>query len=184
MTPLPVLSAAGLTLFPLSPNEINRGYIGWLNDPRVTRYTEVSGLQTEQTVREYIVRELADSRSALWGISVKGRHIGNIRLSDIHLHHGRATIAILVGDVTEHGRGYGAAAIRIVTAHALGDLGLRKLTAGIYEPNLASRRAFEKAGFTLEARLTRHALFEGNPIDVLIYSVFRGSTQHRSVSPP
>ena len=54
-------------------------------------------------------------------------------------------------------------------------MGLHKLSAGIYGPNVASLRAFERAGFRVEAVLHGHASHNGNYIDVIQLARFADS---------
>ena len=79
---------------------------------------------------------------------------------------------MIIGAKTDWGRGIGPAAIALAAAHAFDELDLAKLTAGVYADNPASIRAFEKAGFTEEARLRSHYLSDGAYVDGIIMARF------------
>ena len=108
------------------------------------------------------------ARSRLWRIVVDGAHIGNLRLSNIDMYHRRAYVALIIGSKDHRGRGVGTKAINLVAHYGFEELGLHKLCAGVYASNVASIRAFEKAGFVTEAVLKDHHFCEGRFVDGLL----------------
>lgn len=162
------LKLDAVRLVPAGAGHASARYAGWLNDPDVVRFTEVvPGGHDVASVARYIEASASAPDSALFAIEVGGHgHAGNLRLGGIDRKHGRATVALMVGEKTLWGRGIGTRAIRLASAFGFGTLGLRKLTAGIYAVNAASRTAFERAGFACEATLRRHAWFAGAAVDV------------------
>lgn len=173
MRDLPIISGRICRLAPLDLEDATDRYVGWLNDPDVTRFTEIRpGDATRNSVRAYIDANLADNAAALWRIDFEGAHVGNIRLSGITRHHGRATVALIIGERAARGRGLGADAIESLSLHAFATMGVRKLSAGILAGNAASAKAFRKAGYHHEATLTRHANFEGCETDVELFARF------------
>lgn len=165
------LKLGDVELFGLEPDDVTDEYVAWLNDPAVNRYLESRFVRhTLQTTRQF-VQAVADSRdSTLFGIRyAPGRqHVGNIKLGPVDWHHRRAEIGLLIGDRAVWGRGIAARAIELVTRHAFDGLGLFKVTAGCYASNVGSRRAFEKAGFVVEAIRRRHFLLDGVPEDAVL----------------
>ncbi len=169
-------SGNGVAIAPLLPEHVSQAYVGWLNDPELIRYTDVSPGATMDSVRTYVEAAVAAPNVAMWRILVEGSaHIGNIRLSNIRWMHRRAEVALMIGDRDYWGRGLGPEAIDLVSRHAFDELDLHKLIAGILEPNVGSRRAFEKAGFQIEAVLREHAVFEGALCDTLQMTRFAPS---------
>jgi RimJ/RimL family protein N-acetyltransferase len=81
------------------------------------------------------------------------RHIGNIWLWNIDARHRRAELRILIGSPGDHGRGAGTEAIRLLCEYAFERLNLHKVYAYVLGINERARRAFERAGFTLEGTL-------------------------------
>lgn len=162
----------GVVLAPLRVEDVTDTYVNWLNDPVVTRFTEVQpGNNTRDSVTAYVRQSLASADSAMWRVVVDGDvHVGNIRLSAIRWKHHRAEVALLIGSRTHWGKGIATRAIRSLSGYALGPMRLHKVVAGILIANVASRRAFEKAGYVLEARLRDQAFFEGAFCDSLLMS--------------
>ena len=169
------MSDGVVTLAPLCLNDVTDAYLSWLRDPDVIRFTEVYEPVDAMSLRAYIANTMAAPDAAMWRIEHESRHVGNIRLSGINCLHRRAAVALMIGEKAIWGRGVGSAAIDLLAKHAFSFLGLHKLAAGIYSVNVASRRAFEKAGFHREATLRDNALFEGSFIDVLLMARFAGA---------
>lgn len=171
----PVRRAASISLAPLEVEHVSNDYVGWLNDPLVTRYTEVAGAQTAASITEYVRKTVTAPDAAIWRIlDDEDVHVGNIRLSNVRWKYLRAEVAILIGRRDRWGRGIAAAAIELLAEHAFGRLALHKLSAGMLAPNSASRRAFEKAGFALEATLRDHARLDDAFCDVFVLARLAG----------
>lgn len=171
LNPTPRWSDAHIGLFPLTPALVSEDYIGWLRDPEVNRYLEVRFREQKRAdVETFVAAMAASERDLLLGISDLrlGRHVGNIRLGPIDRNHGLGEIGIMIGDRAAWGSGVGTAAIRRIADIARHELGLRKLSAGCYAANAGSRKAFEKAGFVVEAVRPAHALLDGAPEDQLL----------------
>jgi len=69
------------------------------------------------------------------------------------------------------GRGIATEAVRAVSRHAIDEHQLTRLFAIPFASNTASCRVLEKAGYTLEARLRRSAIKDGQIIDQLQYAL-------------
>ncbi|MBB4842417.1 RimJ/RimL family protein N-acetyltransferase/methionyl-tRNA formyltransferase [Paucibacter oligotrophus] len=151
------LRVDGLELRCLHEDEVGEAYLGWLNDPLVNQYLEVrhappgSVAELRQFVRDVNV----SPDNLLLGMFTQNgqHHIGNIKLGPINRLHRRAEIGIVCGDRAEWGKGYATTAIRLLSDFAEQHLDLQRLSAGCYAGNGGSLRAFQKAGFTLEATL-------------------------------
>lgn len=156
-----------VSLASFAVEHISPAYLAWLNDPDVMGFTEARFAEhTPESAEAYIRASAGDPNCRLWRIMVDGdRHVGNIRLSAIQWRHGRADVAIILGEKDVWGRGVASAAIGAAAAVAFAELGLHKLTAGMYGPNRGSIRAFEKAGFTIEARRPEHYRHDGRFVE-------------------
>jgi RimJ/RimL family protein N-acetyltransferase len=162
-------------LFLLEPDLVTETYVGWLNDSAVNQYLECRFAEaTLANTRSFVEDALASPATLFLGIRsiALGRHVGNIKLAPIDRNHGLGEIGILVGDRDAWGRGIASQAIGQLAAIAREELGLRKLTAGCYASNVGSVRAFEKAGFAIEARRPAHFLLRGVPEDIVLMARF------------
>lgn len=160
-----------LRLTMLSAADCGSPYLDWMNDPRVQRYLESRHVKHDRSGLERFVATCNESNDRLLlGIRPRtdGRHVGNVKLGPIDRPNARASVGIMIGDTSAVGRGYAAEALRVLADHAFATLGLGKLTAGAHAPNVASVRAFERAGFAVEAILPRHAVLDGERVDVVM----------------
>ncbi len=167
-----LLSDGDISLQRFQPEDVSERYVGWLNDPDVMGQTESrNGGHTLESSRAYVAASLADDRCRLWRIMhEQAGHVGNMRLSDIISFHRRADTAVIVGERTLWGANIASRAIRLAAKYAFDELGMLKLTAGMLATNTASIRAFEKAGYTVEARRPLHYRYG----DIWVDGVFMG----------
>lgn len=154
-----VLTTDRMTLRTLTAKDVNEEYVSWLNDPEVNRYMESRYTDHKyKDVIAYVERISNQPKHFLFGlfVSLGGRQIGNIKLDVTDFRHERGVIGLMIGDRNAWGRGYATEAIEAVTCYGFAQLGLQKISAGCYESNHGSKRAFEKAGFKVEGFLRSH----------------------------
>lgn len=159
----PIITAR-LQLRPLAVEDITPAYVAALNDPEVVRWTEAKHTQWDAArVARFVEQSNRDGISMLLGIFLAetGRHIGNLRLFNFHTAYRRAELSFIVFDKRQWSKGYATEAVRAVAAYAFEGLGLHRLHADYYEPNIASGRVFEKAGFEIEGVFRDHCLHDG-----------------------
>lgn len=144
-------------------------YLSWVNDQEITKYMAVGNFPlTIESLRAYVATHNT-GKSVLLGIYPKGQgnHIGNILLHMIDVQNRHGEIGILVGDRNYWGKGVATESIGLMARHAFDRLNLHKLYAGMIEGNEASKRAFEKVGFTIEGNLTQHFYLQGRYHDCI-----------------
>ena len=158
-------TSTSLQFFVLTETDVTLEYVNWLNDKEVNCYLESRFVShTVSSTRDFVASILKSETELLMGIrSIElGKHIGNIKLGPISQHHGTAEIGLLIGDRSAWGKGFATEAIQM-TIDIAKHLGLRKITAGCYESNIGSKRAFEKAGFVIECIRKSQFILKGNP---------------------
>jgi ribosomal-protein-alanine N-acetyltransferase len=170
----PRITTARLVLEPLAEAEVDRLYVGWLNDPEAMRFSNQRfHTHTEATQRAYVA-SFAGGPNLLLAVrrADDGRMIGSMT-AYVAVPHGTADIGLLVGERTLWGRGYGREAWSALMAYLLGAGGLRKVTAGAVRANAAMCAIMERTGMHLEAVRRRQELIDGVENDVLLYARFR-----------
>lgn len=166
----------GIFLKPLLSENVSKEYVDWMNDPEVTRYLESRDREyTLSELQRYVQQVNASPSNYLYGIFLmdSNQHIGNIKIGDIHPIHKFANLGLLIGEKKCWGRGFGTESIILATRIAFEEFGLQSLTAGIYSNNIASYRAFIKAGWEDVGRFKKYRLFEGKYIDQINIQVCR-----------
>ncbi len=149
----PTLTGEAVLIRALLPEDGNETYAGWMNDRGIVEYTESRfASHTPDDLKRYIQGVRNDPYSHMWAICnvVSGDHVGNIKLGPVNAHHQFGDIGLIIGERAAWGRGFATEAISLVCKFAFQQLRLHKVTASMYEENVGSRRAFEKAGFSVE----------------------------------
>ncbi len=165
-----------LVLRTLRTDDASGPYARWMSDAEVLRFLEVRHRPPldPAALQDFIAAANKDPATLLLGICLRedGRHIGNIKLGPCDRYNLRGDLGFLIGERTLRGRGLASEAISAVASHALGSLGLAKITAGCHRTNVASARALEKAGFVREATLRAHWRLAGVAEDGFLYARF------------
>ena len=163
------LETENLKLNTLREANADVSYLSWMQDPIVIQYLENRFEPVDQKSIEAFIKRMNESEdNLLLGIFIGDQHIGNIKLGPINPRHLRASIGLLVGEQEQWGKGFATEAISALTRYAFHTLGLHKVTAGCYEANLGSIRAFLKAGWGEEARLAKNSRCGGVWQDVVL----------------
>ncbi|MCB1460744.1 MAG: GNAT family N-acetyltransferase [Nitratireductor sp.] len=153
----------------LTVDDCTSDYVRWLNDPRVNRFLETRfSSQTLESVRSFVAEKADSSTEFLYGIFVgkEARHIGNIKLGPVRIHHLSAFISLFIGEEAWWGKGLASRSIYTLSRHAFTHSGLKKLHAGIYAANTASLHAFLKAGYRKEGLQRSQVAFGSKRDDV------------------
>ncbi|MBT3399320.1 MAG: GNAT family N-acetyltransferase [Rhodospirillaceae bacterium] len=161
------LSFGEIRLIPATTEICDGPYFDWMQDPDVLRHLEARfSDRSHEGLRAFVEGCIRNPDQHLFSIclAADGRHVGNVKLQ-VDSRHRRGDIGILIGDSTQRGRGLGVQAIESVCLYAFEALGLKKVTAGCYAPNLASIKAFTRAGFVIEATRPSHFVFENARVD-------------------
>jgi RimJ/RimL family protein N-acetyltransferase len=167
------LTTPRLRLRPFQSDDITAAYLGWLNDPEVTRFSNQRFRQhTAESSAAYLASFVGTANSFLLiEQSSKGRPIGTATVYRSP-QHGTADMGLMVGERNCWGQGYGREAWQAVLQALLQEPGMRKLTGGTARPNRAMVRIMEESGMELEAVRARQELIEGQPVDLLYYARF------------
>jgi ribosomal-protein-alanine N-acetyltransferase len=139
-------------------------YIKWLNSKKINQFLESRFTKhTQKDVENYIKQMNSNNDLLFFAIIRKDnqKHIGNIKLGPINKNHNLAEIGIMIGDEKSWGKGYASEAIKIISDLGFNLLKLHKITAGSYEENIGSIKAFLKAGFFIEGVRSRHFFSKG-----------------------
>ena len=169
------LQTKRLNLRMMSASDANDDYLGWIHDPAVNQFLEIRHSLPASTHELVGFIECVNNSpdSLLLGIFLResSRHIGNIKISPVITRHARAELGYLIGDRNSWGKGYASEAIREVARYGIEELGMAKITAGIYETNIGSARTLLKAGFSLEATIPSHVICDDRRIASQLYGL-------------
>lgn len=172
----PLLENRLIKMFPFSERDIGETYLGWLNDPVVTRFSNqrffrhtsdscieyLRGFNKTENLFLLIRRQSDDSR------------IGTMT-AYINKYHSTADIGLMIGDRSCWGMGFGQSAWNCLGEFLLYGLNIRKLTGGTLRGNLAMVSIMQKFGMTLEGVRREQEVVEGSLQDLVYYAKFSRS---------
>ena len=148
-----------LVLRPLEEVDADRLLEFW-NLPEVTRWV-LRPTRTSEELGESLRQAARNPDDHSLAILLDGVVIGSVslELTDGYVQPGgpARTVADLgyTLDPAYAGRGYATEAARAAVDHALGQLGVRRVTAGAFVDNVASVRVLEKLGMRREEHAVR-----------------------------
>ncbi len=172
----PLLVGKKLSLRPFEASDIGEEYLGWLNDPEVTRYLGVGREPvTLESVRRYVERFQHSTTDLLFAIIDRktNKHIGNVTLNHIHPIHRTADTGLMIGDKAFWGKGYAFETWTLLIDFAFTQLGLRKIIAGAVAGHEGSLLVLKRLGFRQEGVFRGEFFLDGIYLDTLRMGLFQ-----------
>ena len=139
-TGYPFLTGGRIYLRALSEQDAEGPYISWLNDASVCQGTSHHVFPyTYDDAIAYIKESNATHHRLALAVVTRGdnQHIGNIALNNIRYPDRVAELALVLGDCTMWGKGYGKEAARLICDHGFLVLNLHRIYCGTFAHNVA-----------------------------------------------
>ena len=147
-----------------------------INSKKIGRYTlNIPYPYKLEHARQWVKRNIENDGKKEKGernfvIDLDGQVIGSVGLSGIKGH--RAEIGYWLA--AEHwGCGITTAAVKMVTAYAIKELGLRRVYAYVAPANKASSGVLKNSGYKYEGLIRKHAMKHGKPVDLQLFAKTR-----------
>lgn len=147
--------------------------VKWLNDQTVTRFMQHAAYPATLLGCQKYNDDLYKAGGIHLAIMVGKKHIGNIALTNINQTFRSAEISVMIGDLTEQGKGYGQEAIKLVTDHAFRKMNMHRVGAGTAAKNGSSIGAFMAAGYTEEGVRRQAYYINGEYQDIVLLSILK-----------
>lgn len=169
----PSLTGKLVQLRPFTSEDISEAYLGWLNDPQVTRFSNQRFRRHDRTSSLAYLASFEGTDNLYMSMRrlTDDSAIGTMT-AYLSRHHGTVDVGIMVGDRRAWGKGYGQDGWNVMLDWLAGLENIRKITAGTAAPNIGMQRLMERSGMTLEARRIGQEIIEGKPEDILYYARF------------
>ena len=128
----------------------------------------VSSIQQEEWIKNY----RNDEKNIRLIIEEKecGKPLGMVMLTNIDYKNGHAEIHIKLSKDMQ-GKGFGMQAIKTMTGYAFDELRLHKIFSIVLSYNIASKKMFEKCGFSKDGTLREHTFKKGKYVDAVLFSI-------------
>lgn len=170
----PFLIGERLYLRPLELSDVDGDYPSWLNDPIVCAQNRHQTFPyTIEQAKAYIESVRGSQTDLVLAIVDKKMdlHIGNISLQAITLIHANAELAIIIGNTSYWGKGYGQEACSLMINHGFNALRLHRIYCYTSAANIAMQRICEACGMKKEG-VQREAFYKhGRFYDVIEYAI-------------
>lgn len=154
-------------------SDITENYIGWLNDPVVTQFSNQRfSTHSFESCHNYF-RSFQNSHNLFLKIQRTPDmvFIGTMT-TYFNPWHGTADVGILIGDRSSWGAGYGQDAWNTHLSWLSKIPFIRKITAGTMRPNRAMVLLMERSKMKLEATRIQQEVLDNSPQDLLYYCLF------------
>lgn len=153
-------SSERLHLIEFEEELLDANVLSWFQDPDLMRYytdsqTKITKERLFQAIREG--RSYKNNYTYFVVHSETNNIIGTIKLGPINKHHKISDLVALIGE-SGYGKGIGTEAIKLGVRLAFEKYDIRKLFGGMYENNIASIKAYTRAGWVVEGMLYGHYL--------------------------
>jgi len=160
----------------LNADDLEKGYLGWINDPEVNRFLAAGTMPTSASeLKEYYENITVSKKDIMFAIVIKktGKYIGNIKLGGIDWIDRRAHCGRMLGDRESWGKGYGTEALQLVIDYAFNTLNLNRVYNTIIADNIGAIKSCEKAGMLKEGTFPQFRFVNGEYKDVFQYGITR-----------
>lgn len=171
----PFICGEKIDLFPLSKELADGEYKNWFNDEKVCFFNghHHFPMLTDDLIN-YIESVHSNKSQLVLAIFAKdGRHIGNVSLQNIDYVSRSAEFAIIIGDRSSWGKGFGKEACGLILKHAFLSLNLNRISCGTSEENVGMQKIAFANGFQQEG-VRRKAMFNnGKYLDLIEYGLLK-----------
>lgn len=164
-----------LELIEFSKELLTVDELKWFDDPNLMKfYTNSKKKIRKNDLIESIENGKKTETSFTYFVKYKatGKLIGTMKLGPITKAHKISDLVALIGERGDYGKGIGTEAIKLGTKLAFKKHDIRKLFGGMYESNIASIKAYTRAGWVVEGVLNGHYLNEGKNENRILVGCF------------
>lgn len=158
-----------LRLRPLVHTDIDEEYCSWYDN--VDGHLDYFTGSGRSFTRESIIEDFQKgSDTGLWHYflalnAASGERIGNVKIGPIDLRNRTSDLVCLIGNRSYLGKGLAPQIIAQANVLAFETFDIRRLHGGMYATNVASIKAYTRAGWAIEAQMQGYYLRDGEQID-------------------
>jgi len=166
-----------LFLRSLDTTDIDDEFISWHqnDDGHLNFFTGSRRSFSHENLLEWIGHSKARDTHFYLISSDDGAKIGTIKIGPIDLVNKTSDLVCLIGNREYLGRGLAKEAIALGNKIAFEELDIRRLQGGMYESNVASIKAYTRAGWITEGRMKGYYWVDGKPMDRVCVACFNPS---------
>ena len=167
------IEGAFVRLKEFTANNITDGYLKWLNDPVVVKYSNQRFIKhTRQTSFEYF-ETFTNTSNLLLAVYLKDqdRYVGTMSVYISNIHE-TADIGIMIGDRSCWGNGVGSDAWITIMKWLLDIVKIRKITGGTLRCNVGMHRIMVNSGMLLDGVRIGQEIADEEVQDIMHFAKF------------
>ena len=166
----PTLTGDLVILRPLDESDYDAMKVA-MDDPEVARLTGSHGEIGEEQARQWMRtrKDQTDRLDLAILDKATGSVVGEAVLNDWDPDNQCCNFRILIGPAGQ-GRGLGTEATRLIVGYGLEEIGLHRISLGVYAFYPRAQRVYKKAGFVVEGRLRDALRWDGEWVDEIVMS--------------
>ncbi|MBF02178.1 MAG: GNAT family N-acetyltransferase [Flavobacterium sp.] len=156
-------------------HNINDTVMAWFDDEELMRfYSNSKNKITKERLLQSIEEGKQKGNLFTFGIFVHENNelIGTLKLGPINFVHKTSDLVALIGNRNFLGKGLAVEAIKLGNELAFHEFDIRKLYGGMYVSNVASIKAYHRAGWIIEGRLKGFYMVDGKNEDRILVGCY------------
>ncbi len=163
----------------IDTDELSKAFAVWNRDSEFKRLLQsnASPLESSNTIKHWMDQELENPAPGFYPFTIRtladNKLIGGCDIEVVNWNGRDSFVAIFIGDRAHWGKGYGTDAMNVLLRYAFVELGLWRVSLGVFEYNPRAVRSYEKAGFQHEGRMRGALNREGHRWDMLFMGIWR-----------
>ena len=154
-------------------------YRSWFANLEVTHTLARIFAPSEKGEEAWYERVSSSDESVIWRIVAEDRTVGNTGIHGIDWINRHGETGLMIGEMSEWGKGYASEAVKLRTAFAFNELGLERLGSQSFVENVPMHRALEKSGYQKIGRMRHYFYRDGTWHDVYAFEVLRDEWRAR-----
>jgi RimJ/RimL family protein N-acetyltransferase len=184
MQPVDLFKGVRIRLTALGPDDVST-IAAWYHDSQFVRQYEAAPAYPRSQRHWQRWFEDGDKENDVYRFGIRPLDndtlLGLLELDGILWAHGTAWVSIGIGDMANHGRGYGKEAMRLLLRFAFAELNLFRIQLSVFEYNTRAIALYEQLGFVREGAYRQFIARDGERYDMYLYGLLRDEWQAQHV---
>lgn len=147
----------------------------WLNNPEVGIPLGKTYPFNLSATNQWYDKYVSTNKAIVFKITVKGVHIGVVKLDDFVYPERIARLSFYIGDDKFLRRGYAREAVSAMLKYGFGQLNLYKIYARVFKNNPNSIKLCRSVGFKRERVLRKEKYLNGAYVDVIYMGILKSA---------
>jgi len=161
------------------PETAAKADVRWQRDTEFHRLADSNParLNSEKKIKEWMEKQIEKGfKPEQYFFSVRtlaeDKYIGFLGLW-VDLIHREAWVGLGIGERDLWSKGYGTDMMKLCQQYVFAELGMERMSLGLFEYNPRALRSYEKCGFRLEGHSRQEVMREGKRYDALWMGILR-----------